>query len=71
MQCLIDERKKIIQNRLHEELRILVDVPKPGFGNTNDGNTARIFFNNVDTVSNITGKNKDCFGFNLILILKK
>ena len=38
---------------------MLVDVPKPGFGNTNDGNSSRCFFANPDVSSNITGINKD------------
>lgn len=32
-----------------------VDIPKAGFGNTNDGNTARRFFSNPETSSRITG----------------
>lgn len=40
-----------------------MDVPKQGFGNTNDGNTARTFFANP----NITKKNT---GLNLELIMR-
>lgn len=45
----------------------MVDAPKQGYGNTNDGNTARTFFNpkNLDVVAEITGKIK----FTLIGIL--
>jgi len=34
---------------------MLLDTPKQGGGNTNDGNSARRFFRDVDTTSNITG----------------
>lgn len=45
-----------IRNQLFEKLHIIVDRPKQGSGNTNYGNTGRIFFNNLDVVSDITGK---------------
>nr|XP_012152960.1 PREDICTED: uncharacterized protein LOC105664170 [Megachile rotundata] len=54
-----EERKKIIQKKLKEELHILVDIPKPGSGTTNTGNMARIFFQNYITTANITGVNAD------------
>ncbi|CAH0550888.1 unnamed protein product [Brassicogethes aeneus] len=38
---------------------LLVDVPKAGFGNTNDGNTSRKFFNEPECSSRITGINLD------------
>lgn len=34
-------RKRHNQERLRKELGLLVDIPKPGYGTTNDGNTAR------------------------------
>lgn len=37
------------------EMGLLIDKPKPGFGSTNDGNTARRFFDNPDLSSKITG----------------
>jgi hypothetical protein len=40
---------------------LIVDVPKPGFGNTNDGNTSRRFFAGPDLAAEITG-----VGINLI-----
>ena len=33
---------------------LIVDQPKPGFGNTNDGNTARRFFQNAEKSAEIT-----------------
>jgi hypothetical protein len=36
---------------------LLVDIPKPGYGNTNDGNTSRRFFSDHTTSADITGIN--------------
>lgn len=38
---------------------LLVDIPKPGFGSTNNGNTAKRFFADPTLASNITGVNID------------
>lgn len=51
----VDARKKYIQERFRREMGLLVDVPKPGFGTTNDGNSARKFFRSATTASAITG----------------
>lgn len=53
--ALAERRKTQIQDKLRASLGILVDAPKQGFGSTNDGNTARKFFANVDIVSEVTG----------------
>lgn len=50
----VNERKKIVQNKLKSELGLLVDIPKPGYGTTNDGNTARRFFLQPDVSSACT-----------------
>lgn len=55
---LAAERKLMIQKALKEELGFLVDAPKQGSGNTNDGNMSRKFFDNIDVVSEVTGKIK-------------
>ena len=34
---------------------IIVDIPKPGYGYTNDGNTARRFFLNPEKSGEISG----------------
>lgn len=34
---------------------LIVDKPKPGYGSSNDGNTARLFFRNPELPSTITG----------------
>ena len=52
---IVDERKKQIQKNFLEKLGLLVDKPKPGFGSTNDGNTARRFFENTELSSEVTG----------------
>ena len=36
----VKNRKKSIQKLFREELSLIVDVPKVGHGNSNDGNTA-------------------------------
>lgn len=52
----VAQRKTKIQNDLKARLGILVDAPTQGSGNTDDGNTARKFFDNIDVVSSVTGK---------------
>ena len=47
-----------IQRQFKEKMGLLVDKPKPGFGSTNDGNTARTFFKNSTLSSEITGIDK-------------
>ena len=37
------------------ELGLIVDQPKPGFGSSNDGNTARRFLKNASISAAITG----------------
>lgn len=61
-------RKSTIQKQLRKDIGLIVDVVKQGFGTTNDGNTARRFFENYELVSAITGVNKDLlFRFYIIL----
>lgn len=52
-QIVLDTKKRI-QGQLRNQIGLIVDKPKPGFGSSNDGNTARRFFENVEVVSNIT-----------------
>lgn len=54
------DRKKEIQTQLKDEIGILVDVVKQGFGTTNCGNTARRFFDpkNISTVARILNIDK-------------
>ena len=51
---IVQARKKTIQDRFRAELSLLVDVPKTGFGNTNDGNTARRAFMHAEAFADIT-----------------
>ncbi|XP_041448468.1 uncharacterized protein LOC121404022 [Drosophila obscura] len=50
-----EQHKKHIQNRVKKEMSLLVDIPMPGAGNTNNGNTARRFFQQPTLASEITG----------------
>lgn len=51
----LKERKIQIQNAFREKLGLIVDIPKPGFGTSNDGNTARRFFKHSSVSADITG----------------
>lgn len=51
----IDRRKKNIQQGFRDRLGLLVDQQKPGYGSSNDGNTARSFFENSEISASITG----------------
>uniref|UniRef100_A0ABD2W4B0 Uncharacterized protein n=1 Tax=Trichogramma kaykai TaxID=54128 RepID=A0ABD2W4B0_9HYME len=54
--------------KLKSILGVAVDKPTPGSGNTNDGNTARKFFEAVTKVSEVTGFNIDLLNsFKVIL----
>lgn len=48
------QNKLRIQKEFRERLGIYIDVVKQGSGNTNDGNTARRFFENYNIVAEIT-----------------
>lgn len=51
---LVEKTKKNIQEQFKNQLSLIVDKPKPGFGNSNDGNVARKFFQNHTVSSCIT-----------------
>ncbi|CAH1954442.1 unnamed protein product [Acanthoscelides obtectus] len=53
--AIVEANKKRIQAEFRAKLSLIVDKPKPGYGSSNDGNTARIFFHNPQTSSDITG----------------
>lgn len=63
--AIVKERKANIQRRFRNETGLIVDVPKAGFGNTNDGNTSRRFFGDPQKAAEITG-----IDYNLIFRLK-
>lgn len=50
-----NEWKKRKQDRLRKEMGLLVDIPKPEFGMTNDGISARRFFEDPGLASETTG----------------
>lgn len=52
---IVKQRKLQIQGDFRNKMGLIVDVPKPGFGNTNDGNTSRRFFIDPELSAAITG----------------
>ena len=58
----VQQRKHLIQEKFRKEMGILVDVPKPG-GNdtTNDGNTARRFFETLSYLLRLWESTKHLF----------
>lgn len=62
-------RKREIQEKFKTKMGLLIDVPKPGYGTTNDGNTARRFFDDPKLSSEITGINEQLIS-NLGLVLR-
>lgn len=52
---LEEKRKQEIQDQFRIQTGLLVDMPKAQFGNTNDGNTSRRFFENPELAAEITG----------------
>lgn len=55
---VVKSKKKEIQDNFKQQLGILVDIPKTNFGNTNDGNTSRRFFEEYEISAAITGVDK-------------
>ncbi|KAE8740779.1 hypothetical protein FOCC_FOCC013703, partial [Frankliniella occidentalis] len=51
----VAERKKMIQETYRQENRLLLDCVQQGFGTTNDGNTSRRFFEEVQMAARVTG----------------
>ncbi|KAG8237915.1 hypothetical protein J437_LFUL018024 [Ladona fulva] len=51
----IQERKNKIKLEFRKKLGLVIDCPKQGFGSSNDGNTARKFFDNASVSASITG----------------
>lgn len=65
---LVKAEKKRIQEDFRLKMGLIVDVPKEGFGNTNDGNTSRRFFADPNLAAEITGINANLiFRFKVIL----
>lgn len=51
---IVNETRSKIQVEFRQKTGLIVDQPKPGFGNSNDGNTARRFFQNPEVSAEIT-----------------
>jgi hypothetical protein len=49
------DAKSRIQNAFRKQTGLIIDVPKQGSGNSNDGNTARRFFADPEMTASITG----------------
>jgi len=64
----VAKRKADIQARFHRELNLLIDIPKPGFWTTNDGNTARRFFKNVSLTAGILGIDEDIIAMSKVVL---
>lgn len=64
---LRSSKKKHVQDE-YRKFGLIIDQPKQGSGNTNDGNTARRFFSDPETASEITGVDLNLiFRFKIIL----
>lgn len=62
-------KKKTIQEKFRTMMDLIVDKPKPGYGSSNDGNTARKFFHNFEDSEEITGIKKNViYRFHIILL---
>lgn len=53
--AILKQRSQMIQKEFKDRMGLIVDKPKPGYGNSNDGNTARRFFANAELSGEITG----------------
>lgn len=66
---IMERNKKRIQEAFKLQMGLIVDKPKPVFGSTNDGNTARRFFNNPKTFSSITGVDEEIISRFYVILL--
>lgn len=55
--AIVKQSSNVIQKEFKGRMGLIVDKTKPGYGNSNDGNTARRFFANVVLSGEITGLN--------------
>lgn len=69
LQTMRASEKIRIQEEFKNKTGLKIDKPLPSCGSTNDGNTARRFFNDIETTSEITGINKELLRrINIILM---
>ena len=66
---ILNQEKSRIQSTLKEKLGLIIDVPADsGRGTSNDGNTARRFFENHEVIAEVTGiDNELLIRFSIIL----
>lgn len=65
---VVQQTKLDIQEKLRNEMCLLVDIPKSGSGNTNSGNTARRFFQQPKLAALLTGVSEELISrFSVIL----
>ena len=65
---IVQQTKLDIQEKLRNRMSLLVDIPRPGSGNTNNGNTARRFFQEPNLAAILTGVNVELISrFSVIL----
>jgi hypothetical protein len=53
--AIVKQRKLEMQEEFRTKMGLLVDIPKPGCGNTNYGNTSQRFFAHPELAGAITG----------------
>lgn len=64
------KKKKLdIQEQFRMKMDLIIDVPKPNFGNTSETNTSRRFFADYTLFSEITGIDINCI-YRLKVILE-
>lgn len=51
-----ERRKKEIEKKFKEEMGLIIDMSKPNYGTSNDGNTPRRFFSNPTLSAELSGK---------------
>ncbi|KAG8231059.1 hypothetical protein J437_LFUL010257 [Ladona fulva] len=49
-----EAKKKEVQEKLRREMNILIDLLKQGYGSSNTGNVAKVFFQNPELASEVT-----------------
>lgn len=65
---LVDQRKRTIQAEFRKKMGLLVNIVKVGYGTTNDGNTARCFFDNPSESASITGLDETLIKYFSVLL---
>ncbi|KAL4711296.1 hypothetical protein ACJJTC_019137 [Scirpophaga incertulas] len=66
--CIMESRKKTIQDAFKNRIGLLIDIVKQGHGSTNDGNTARRFIANPNLTAEITGVSGDLIRWFAIIL---